>query len=144
MLAGVSWTDRNKNNHWEIEVPNGTYNVHLTAGGIADLEELEIFQSEENFGRVRNQHRTGSFETSHLLTALEVLRNTDFLMPGPPFVLRNPTVGYKIQSLPFPTEVSYQVEYMLVRHRRTEKSPLHNWLWHQILDVSRDLRMSMS
>lgn len=111
---------------------------------ISDLEELEIFQSDETFGRVRDQHQAGSFETSHLLTALEVLRNTDFLMPGPPFVLRNPTVGYKIQSLPFPAEVSYQVEYMLVRHRRTEKSPLHNWLWQQILEVSRDLRMSMS
>jgi DNA-binding transcriptional LysR family regulator len=110
---------------------------------ISDLEELEIFRSEENFGRVRNTDRVGSFETSHLLTALEVLRNTDFLMPGPPFVLRNPTVGYKIQALPFPAEVTYKVEYMLVRHRRTEKSPIHNWLWEQILDVVTELRGSM-
>ncbi len=101
---------------------------------ISDLEELEIFHSEKAFGRVR-QHASGSFETSHLLTALEVLRHTDFLMPGPPFVLQNPTVGYKIQALPFPEEVSYEVEYRLVRHRRTEKSALHNWLWQEILDV---------
>ncbi|MCZ6828971.1 MAG: LysR family transcriptional regulator [Gammaproteobacteria bacterium] len=111
---------------------------------ISDLEELEIFHSEANFGRLRNDHSAGSFETSHLLTALEVLRNTDFLMPGPPFVLRNPTVGYKIQALPFPEEVSYQVEYMLVRHRRTEKSPVHNWLWEQILEVITDLSKRMS
>ena len=126
---------------------------HMTWGGISrypiirlyisDLEQLEIFHSEENFGRIRRDHRYGSFETSHLLTALEVLRNTDFLMPGPPFVLRNPTVGYKIQALPFPEEVTYRVEYMLVRHRRTEKSPVHNWLWEQILEVVTELRGSM-
>ena len=111
---------------------------------ISDLEELEIFRDEENFGRVRNSASRGSFETSHLLTALEVLRNTDFLMPGPPFVLRNPTVGYKIQALPFPQEVNYQVEYMLVRHRRTEKSAVHNWLWEQILEVIGELKHGMA
>ena len=111
---------------------------------ISDLEELEIFRSEETFGRMREEQRAGNFETSHLLTALEVLRNTDFLMPGPPFVLRNPTVGYKIQALPFPEEVTFHVEYMLVRHRRTEKSEVHNWLWQQILEVITDLRSSMS
>lgn len=110
---------------------------------ISDLEELEIFQSEENFGRVRREDAGGAFETSHLLTALEVLRHTDFLMPGPPFVLRNPTVGYKIQALPFPEEVTYEVEYMLVRHRRTENSPIHNWLWDQILEVITGLRERM-
>jgi DNA-binding transcriptional LysR family regulator len=111
---------------------------------ISDMEELEIFRAEENFGRLGENQRSGNFDPSHLLTALEVLRNTDFLMPGPPFVLRNPTVGYKIQALPFPAEVDYQVEYMLVRHRRTENSPVHNWLWGQILEVIAELRDSMS
>jgi DNA-binding transcriptional LysR family regulator len=106
---------------------------------ISDLERLEMFQSEGGFGQVAAASE-GSFETSHLLTALEVLRNTDFLMPGPPFVLRNPTVGYKIQAFEFPPEITYQVEYMLVRHRRTEKSALHNWLWQQILEVVEELR----
>jgi len=41
MLTGVCWPDKNRNNRWEIEIPNGTYNVHLTAGGIATMEELE-------------------------------------------------------------------------------------------------------
>ncbi len=106
---------------------------------ISDLEQLEMFQSEGGFGRVVPDE-AGSFETSHLLTALEVLRNTDFLMPGPPFVLRNPAVGYKIQSFAFPPEITYQVEYMLVRHRRTEKSALHSWLWQEILAVVDELR----
>ncbi len=106
---------------------------------ISDLEQLELFQSEGGFGSVA-EDAGGSFETSHLLTALEVLRNTDFLMPGPPFVLSNPAVGYMIQAFAFPPEITYQVEYMLVRHRRTEKSALHNWLWQEILVVVEELR----
>lgn len=106
---------------------------------IPDLEELEIFQRDSRFSDVRRE-RPGSFETSHLLTALEVLRNTDYVMPGPPYVVNNPTVGYKIQALTFPEEFDYQVEYVLVRHRRTENSPVHNWLWQQMLDIIGDLR----
>jgi DNA-binding transcriptional LysR family regulator len=106
---------------------------------IADLEQLALFQAEGGFGQVQ-QESEGSFETSHLLTALEVLRNTDFLMPGPPFARRNPTVGYKIQAIPFPHEITYELEYMLVRHRRTEKSALHNWLWEEVLTVVEQLR----
>jgi hypothetical protein len=41
MRAGVTWPGRIPNNYWEIELPNGTYNVHLVCGGIAKLDELE-------------------------------------------------------------------------------------------------------
>jgi DNA-binding transcriptional LysR family regulator len=107
---------------------------------ISDFEELAIFQNESSFGRIRDS-RPGSFETSHLLTALEVLRNTDYLMPGPPWIVHNPTVGYKIQALPFPAEVNYTVEYCLARHRRTENSPAHNWLWEQMVDIITELSL---
>ena len=40
-LAGVEWTKRNRDNYWEIKIPNGTYNVHLVTGGIASPDELE-------------------------------------------------------------------------------------------------------
>jgi DNA-binding transcriptional LysR family regulator len=106
---------------------------------IPDLEELEMFRhmsGSEGFSAAP----AGNFETSHLLTALEVLRNTDYLMPGPPFVLHNPTVGYKIQSLPFASELSYSVNYVLVRHQRTENSPVHNWLWGELIDAIDELR----
>jgi DNA-binding transcriptional LysR family regulator len=104
---------------------------------ISDQEELEVFQKQQDVARrIESQRQRGGwFETSHLLTALEVLRNTDYLMPGPPFLLGNPTVSYKIQALPMPADYDYQLEYMLVRHRRTQNSDLHNWLWQQVLEV---------
>ena len=104
---------------------------------VSDLELLELVRAED-FRRASNSSR-GGFETSHLLTALEVLRATDYLMPAPPFVLNNPTAGYKIQALSFPSEIDYELEYMLVRHKRTARSPVHNWLWQQLLEVFEEL-----
>lgn len=110
---------------------------------ISDREELEVFQDEDMLAnRMEAQRERGGFETSHLLTALEVLRNTDYIMAGPPFLLRNPTVTYKIVALPTPVITDYQIEYMLVRHKRTYNSPIHNWLWAQILEVLQDFRDS--
>ena len=107
---------------------------------ISDQEELEVFQNEASIAaRMEVMQQRGWFETSHLLTALEVLRQTDYLMPAPPFLLGNPTVAYKIQALPMPSDIDYQIEYMLVRHCRTENSPIHNWLWEQVLEVLSEL-----
>ena len=108
---------------------------------ISDQEELEFFQNQQSIARrlEAESRPRGGFETSHLLTALEVLRNTDYLMPAPPFLLGNPTVAYKIQALPMPEELNYHIEYVLVRHRRTENSPVHNWLWGQIREVLAEL-----
>jgi DNA-binding transcriptional LysR family regulator len=113
---------------------------------ISDQEELEVFQRQQLLAEhIESQRKhTGGFETSHLLTALEVLRQTDFLMPAPPFLLGNPTVSYKIQALNMPRDLDYRIEYMLVRHRRTEHSPLHNWLWQQLLEVMAEMRDQMN
>ncbi len=113
---------------------------------MADMEELEFIQTRDSITRRLEtvEEMQGGFETSHLLTAIEVLRNTDHLMPAPPFLMGNPTLAYKIQALELPPDVDYSIEYMLVRHRRTENSPLHNWLWQQILDVRAELREKLA
>ncbi len=109
---------------------------------MADLDELEFFQEAESISRRLEAESpvSGGFETSHLLTAIEVLRTTDYLMPAPPFLMGNPTLSYKIQALELPPDVDYSIDYMLVRHRRTENSPVHSWLWGQILEVREELR----
>ncbi len=43
MLSGVTWTANSRDNFWEIEVPNGIYNVYIIAGGIKnDAEQQKI------------------------------------------------------------------------------------------------------
>jgi DNA-binding transcriptional LysR family regulator len=108
---------------------------------MADQDELEFLNNDRSMSRRFDTtlELTGGFETSHLLTAIEVLRFTDYLMPAPPFLLGNPTAAYKIQALPLPAEIDYQINYVLVRHRRTDNSAVHQWLWQQFVAVREEL-----
>jgi len=108
---------------------------------ISDREELEVFRNRDDISeRIGREQQRGWFETSHLLTALEVLRQTDFLMPAPPLLLGSTRGFHEIRALSMPADIDYRIEYLLVRHRRTENSPIHNWLWARILEVLRELR----
>ena len=107
---------------------------------ISDLDHLEIARSSEAFIRARSPQQ-GSLETSHLLTALEVLRSTDYFLPGPAYLVRNEQATRGIAALPVPEGASYELQYRLVAHERTAHSALHNWLWEQILDTLRGLRV---
>jgi DNA-binding transcriptional LysR family regulator len=98
---------------------------------IPDLEALEIVRRSPEIAAARL--RRGAFETSHLLTALDVLRQTDYLMPAPPFVLRNPAASQGITEIPIPGIGDFEISYMLVRHRRTSASPGHLWFWRTVL-----------
>ena len=101
---------------------------------VPDLEQAEVARTSEAFMRVRSPHQ-GSLETSHLMTAMEVLRSTDYFLPGPAYVLQNTHVTSGIVALPTPPGSDYTLKYMLVAHRRTDQSALHQWLWGQITDT---------
>lgn len=82
----------------------------------------------------------GTLEISHLLTALEVLRGTDYFMPSPAFILQNEGATRGICSLPVPGDAIPSINYALVAHNRIANSALHNWLWEQITCTIRELR----
>lgn len=106
---------------------------------ISDLEQIEIVHSSGNFARARNPDQ-GCLETSHLLTSLEVLRTTDYFMPGPTYILQNKAITDGIIALPLPAGGDVRIDYMLVAHHRTDTSPVHQWFWQQILDTLTELR----
>lgn len=101
---------------------------------ISDLDQAELARTSDTFNRIRHPQQ-GSLETSHLMTALEVLRNTDYFLPGPVYMLQNEAAAKGIVALPNPEGGHYSIEYMLVMHQRCANSPLHEWLWQQILDT---------
>ena len=106
---------------------------------VSDREQLEIRPGEglfEGFG----VNARGSLEISHLMTAMEVLRNTDYFMPGPAFLLQNESISQGIIARSLPGMADRSVDYVLVAHQRIENSPLHNWLWEEITCTIRDLR----
>jgi DNA-binding transcriptional LysR family regulator len=106
---------------------------------VPDWEQLEIQQNSDVISPLM-EHRQGSLEISHLLTALEVLRHTDYFMPAPAYILQNEEATRGITAQPVPRESDYNINYALVAHGRTANSPMHNWLWEQITCTIADLR----
>ncbi len=101
---------------------------------ISELDKSEIAQTSNTYLRARDPEQA-AFETSHLLTALEVIRSTDYFLRGPEFVTRNRAATEGIVALPLPAGSEYTMDYVMVRHARTANSPLHHWLWQEILSV---------
>ena len=106
---------------------------------ISDWEQAELQRNTEALDNFPD-HQRSSLEIPHLLTALEVLRHTDYFMPGPAYILQNEGATRGITALPVPDSAQYQIDYVLVAHKRTANSAVHNWLWEQIRCTIRDLR----
>jgi DNA-binding transcriptional LysR family regulator len=106
---------------------------------VSDWEQLEFQRNAAAVIPIAD-HPLGSLEISHLLTALEVLRHTDFFMPAPAYLLQQERATAGITGLTIPEDSKLSINYALVTHHRTANSPLHNWLWEQITCTIADLR----
>lgn len=105
----------------------------------SNQDQVEIQQNAARRMPMGN-HPMGTLEISHLLTALEVLRQTDYFMPAPAFLLQQQDATAGIVGLPLPRGGGLNIQYALVAHKRAANSPLHNWLWDQITATIRELR----
>lgn len=106
---------------------------------ISDRDQLQVRAVDQMFDMISPQVR-GSLEISHLMTAMEVLRCSNYYMPGPAFLTQNDSISDGITALPLPGGEDLSVDYVLAAHNRTSNSPLHNWLWEQITCTIRELR----
>ena len=106
---------------------------------VPDQQHLERQLSADVVANIRD-HVQSSLEIAHLLTALEVLRHTDYFMIAPAYILQTEDATPGITALPAPLAGAFNIDYALVAHNRTANSPLHNWLWEQITCTIRDLR----
>jgi DNA-binding transcriptional LysR family regulator len=119
----------------------------LTAASIAHYPIIELYVADRNeltlsqlLGESSGQRR-GTLETSHLLTAFEVLRETDYILACPAYLARSDGATRDVVALPLPSDLNQTVNYSLVAHVRTASSPIHQWLWHEIIDTVRTLRV---
>jgi len=101
---------------------------------IPDLEELAFMRQQSSFAQYESQIQE-VFETSHLFTAIEVVRRTDCLMTAPPFLASHPQLRSGLVSLPLPEEADINICYMLVSHQRSENSEPHQWLKTTIMSI---------
>ena len=104
---------------------------------VADREELIGGQM---LARTLFESDKGVLETSHLLTAFEILRETDYLLICPAYLARNEGATRDIVALTLPIDLTFSVEYSLIAHQRIASSPVHQWLWQEIIDTVHSMR----
>ena len=95
---------------------------------------LNIVREAETKGHKREEY----FETSQLLTALEVLGDSDALMLGPPWLADfNLTGGHFVSREPpkDPLFDTLEIPLALIQHRRTLNSPVHRWIKEHIIEI---------
>ena len=134
LLARQGHPLKNKTITWEalVEWPH----VSLF---IPDLEELAFMRQQTAFAHYESQIKD-VFETSHLFTAIEVIRRTDCLMTAPPFLASHPQLRSGLMSLPLPEGAEVNIDYMLVGHQRTANSAPHRWLRDKIMGIVDNFR----
>ena len=80
--------------------------------------------------------RKKALVTNQLMTAMETLCRSDYLMVATQYGLRQEREFFDLVQKPFPANIPHQgtVPFMLVQHKRTMQSPIHKWLQGVIVD----------
>lgn len=100
---------------------------------MADLKESAVVSRGES-ALIRHEVVIApQFETGHLFTALEVLKRTDYLLPGPPVFVTSTALSNGVISMPLPSGDDVKVRYVLAEHERTQNSAPHRYLRELLL-----------
>lgn len=79
--------------------------------------------------------------TDQLLTAIQVVRQTDYLFPAPPLFLEQADISGELIALPLPEGEQVSLRYVMVNHRRVDASAAHDFLYREILQVIDSFRV---
>lgn len=102
---------------------------------VPDLEQVEFGPRESSGTQAPAEGTEVVFETSHMFTAIEVVKRTNCMLLGPPFITRHPALGVGVASIRLPVKPKNYIHYVLVTHKRVESSTPHQWLREKILNL---------
>ncbi len=86
--------------------------------------------------------RKKALVTDQLMTALSTLHSTDCLMLATTDDLKQERAFYDIVRRPYPQGIDHDptIPAVLVQHKRTINSPVHNWIKDKMLDIVKGIR----
>lgn len=100
---------------------------------LPDMEELEFQQSDE-FRQISNRFNV-ALETSHLFSAIEVVKRTNCIFVGPPFIARHPQLGVGLATINISSDENSLIHFVMALHNRVSTSAPHQWVRQKILDI---------
>ncbi len=78
--------------------------------------------------------------TDQLLTAIQVVRSSDYLLPAPPLFMEQADIWGELIALQLPQGEQVSLKYVMVNHQRVNNSIAHAFLYGEILQVVDDFR----
>lgn len=107
---------------------------------IPELREL-MFVEDESSDFVRYERKViPHVQTDNLLTALQLVRQSDFLFPSPPLLLGEKELSNGLVRLPLPGSDSLRLAFVLVNHKRISHSPAHQFFRDLAIETVNSLR----
>ena len=103
---------------------------------LPDFDDTELSNLNTPFMRAARTHEP-VLRTSHMFAALSVIRNTDYLMPGPP-IFNDGAFADDLIELPIPEELI--IRYTMINHKRLANSQPHQFMKSLIIEVVEEFR----
>jgi DNA-binding transcriptional LysR family regulator len=91
--------------------------------------------------REQGRSRSKAMVTNQLMTAIETICASDCLMVSAKFGSGMERELYRIVTKAYPDDLPHEgtVPLVLLQHKRTLGSPIHQWLSEKIVDLARDM-----
>ena len=102
---------------------------------IPDISESQLAASPDSEFIRHESAIEAKFQTGHLFTAIQVIKTTDYLLPGPPIFIEQSDLSKDIVALPLPGGEELMIRYVLSYHQRIETSKPHQFLRDIIMET---------
>lgn len=102
---------------------------------IDELADIHFFTSRSSSFMQHLEQLVPNLRTDQLLTAIQVVRNSDYLFPAPPLFLEQDDISKDLIALPLPEGEDVTLKYVMVNHQRVNHSAPHDFLYKEILWV---------
>ena len=108
---------------------------------IDELADIHFLTDEKSSFLRQMATAVPELRTDQLLTAIQVVRHTDYLFPAPPLFLEQADISGELIALPLPEGEQVNLRYVMVNHERVNASPAHDFLYREILQVIDSFRL---
>lgn len=111
---------------------------------IDELADIHFLAPAESAFMRHMETAVPALHTDQLLTALQVVRESDYLFPAPALFMEQADLNMGLVALPFPGEENISVKHVLVDHERFYSRDAHDFVYRSILAVIDEFRAKYS
>lgn len=111
---------------------------------VDELAEIHFLAPEESAFMHHMATAVPDLSTDQLLTAIQVVRSSDYLFPAPPLFMEQADLSMDLIALPLPEAEEVSVRYVMVDHERFRSAAAHDFVYREILHVIDAFRIKYS